>query len=67
LEYGSNAPDAPRNVFIDDNQFREKWLSLERYYICADKTQVERFQKLVGQEHLHTLAESGGKFVFSNQ
>ncbi len=67
LEYGSNAPDAPRDVFIDDNQFRERWLSLERYYVCADKTQVERFQKLVGRERLHTVAESGGKFVFANQ
>ncbi|MSV34285.1 MAG: glycosyltransferase family 39 protein [Bryobacterales bacterium] len=67
LEYGSNAPDAPQDVFLDDNQFRERWLSLERYYVCADKTQVERFQKLVGRDRLHTVAESGGKFVFANQ
>lgn len=67
LEYGSNAPDAPRDVFINDEQFRQRWLSLERYYVCADKTQVERFQKLVGQDHLRTVAGSGGKFVFSNQ
>ena len=67
LEYGSNAPGAPTDVFIDDAQFRERWLSLERYYVCADKTQVERFEKLVGRDRLHTLAESGGKFVFANQ
>jgi len=66
LEYGSNAPGAPQDVFIDETQFRERWLSGERYYICADKTQVERFEKLVGRDHLHTLAESGGKFVFAN-
>lgn len=67
LEYGSNAPDAPQDVFIDDTQFRERWLSLERYYIVADKTQVERFEKLAGRERLHIVAASGGKFVFSNQ
>ena len=67
LEYGSNAPGAPTNVFIDEGQFRERWLSLERYYVCADKTQVERFEKLVGRDRLHALAESGGKFVFANQ
>ncbi len=67
LEYGSNAPDAPRDVFIDDPQFRERWLSPDRYYICVEKPQVERFEKLVGRERLHTLIESGGKFVFTNQ
>ncbi len=67
LEYGSNAPDAPQDVFIDDNQFRERWLSGERYYVCADKSQMGRFEKLVGRDRLHTLAESGGKYVFANQ
>lgn len=67
LEYGSNAPDAPRDLFIDDAQFRERWLSPEAYYLCADKGQVERFEKLVGQENLYTLADSGGKFVFANR
>ena len=67
LEYGSNAPGAPPDVFIDDAQFRERWLSMERYYVCADKTQVERFEKLVGRDRLHALAESGGKFVFANR
>jgi len=67
LEYGSNAPDAPQDVFIDDAQFRERWLSPDLYYVCAEKPQTERFEKLVGRERLHTLIESGGKFVFSNQ
>jgi 4-amino-4-deoxy-L-arabinose transferase-like glycosyltransferase len=66
LEYGSNAPGAPE-VFIDDRQFRERWLSGERYYVCADQSQMERFKKLVGREHLHILAGSGGRFVFANQ
>jgi len=67
LEYGSNAPDAPQDVFIDDAQFRDRWLSGDRYYVCAEKPQTERFERLVGREQLHTLIESGGKFVFSNQ
>ena len=67
LEYGSNAPDAPRDVFIDDRQFAERWLSPELYYVVADKGQVQRFENLVGRESLYTLADSGGKFVFANR
>jgi len=67
LQYGSYAPDAPQDVFIDDNGFRERWLSGGLYYICVEKPQVARLEKLVGREALHTLIESGGKFVFSNR
>jgi hypothetical protein len=35
LEYGSNAPDAPR-VFIDDADFARLWLQKERYYRLAE-------------------------------
>jgi hypothetical protein len=66
LEYGSNAPDAPRDVFIDDAGFRDRWLSGDLYYICVEAPQVERLQTLVSREALHPVIESGGKFVFSN-
>jgi hypothetical protein len=67
LDYGSYAPDAPRDVFIDDAGFRERWLSGDLYYICVEKPQVERLEKLVSRGALHPVAESGGKFVFSNR
>jgi len=67
LEYGSNAPGAPQDVFIDDAQFRDRWLSVDRYYLCAAKPQTERLERLVGRERLHPLIESGGKLVFSNR
>jgi len=67
LEYGSYAPDAPRDVFIDDPGFRDRWLSQDLYYICVEKPQVERLEKLVGREALHPVIESGGKFVFRNR
>ncbi len=67
LEYGSYAPDAPRDVFIDDAGFRDRWLSENLYYICVEKPQVERLEKLVGPEALHPVIESGGKFVFRNR
>jgi len=66
LEYGSNAPGAP-DVFINDREFRDRWLTAEPYYVCADKAQRRRFEMLVGADHLHTLIESGGKLVFTNQ
>lgn len=67
LDYGSYAPDAPREVFIDDAGFRERWLSADLYYICVEKPQVERLEKLVSRDALHRVAESGGKFVFRNR
>jgi 4-amino-4-deoxy-L-arabinose transferase-like glycosyltransferase len=67
LEYGSYAPDAPGGVFIDDAEFRNRWLSEELYYICVESPQVERLEQLVSREALHPVIESGGKFVFRNR
>jgi 4-amino-4-deoxy-L-arabinose transferase-like glycosyltransferase len=67
LEYGSYAPDAPRDVFINDAGFRDRWLSQDLYYICVEAPQVERLEKLVSREALHPVIESGGKFVFRNR
>ena len=68
LEYGSNEPGVNAgDTFIDDGQFREKWLSPQRFYVLVEKPQIERFEKLVGRESLYTLADSGGKFVFANR
>ena len=67
LEYGSNAPNAPQGVFIDNAQFQQLWMSPERYYICVEKPREERLDRLVGRERLHVVAQSGGKSVFSNQ
>jgi hypothetical protein len=67
LEYGSNAPDAPRDVFIDDAQFVQKWRDpAGRYYLLADRAALPRFDNLVGRAALHTVAESGGKYLFTN-
>lgn len=67
LEYGSYAPDAPTDVFIDDAQFRERWLSRDLYYICVEGISVARLESLVGKDALHQIVESGGKFVFANR
>ena len=65
LEYGSNAPDAP-NVFIDDAKLKALWPSQARYYLVAEKPAVPRLAGLVGKDALHTVTESGGKFLFTN-
>jgi len=66
LVYGSYAPDAPQDVFIDDNDFRRCWQTPQRYYVVAEGPQVPRFERLVGKPALHTVAASGGKFLFTN-
>ncbi|MEI9815229.1 MAG: glycosyltransferase family 39 protein [Acidobacteriota bacterium] len=66
LEYGSHAPGAPQDVFIDDEQFRERWLSDALFYICVEGPALARLQGLVGKHRLYKIVESGGKFVFAN-
>jgi 4-amino-4-deoxy-L-arabinose transferase-like glycosyltransferase len=65
LEYGSYAPGAP-NVFINDTQFHDLWLTPERYYIVANESAMPRLEKLVGSEKLNLVAESGGKVLLTN-
>ncbi|HEY6343525.1 MAG TPA: glycosyltransferase family 39 protein [Bryobacteraceae bacterium] len=67
LEYGSWAPGAPASVFIRDGDFRERWRTVERYYICVEQPQVERLRQLAAPAALYPVAASGGKFVFSNR
>jgi len=65
LIYGSNAPDAP-DVFIDDQQWKQRWLGEPRSYIVADRQERARFVELVGGENITTVAESGGKMLLTN-
>ena len=65
LEYGSYAPGAPQ-VFIADPQFAEIWANSAPCYLVTDGTQLSRLGALLGPDHLHKVAESGGKFLFSN-
>jgi len=67
LVYGSYAPDAPKHVFIEDGDLRQLWPQVQRYYLVAEGPQVGRLEKLVGKDALHVVAESGGKFLFTNQ
>jgi 4-amino-4-deoxy-L-arabinose transferase-like glycosyltransferase len=66
LVYGSYAPDAPPDVFIDDREFQTLWTGRARYYIVVEGPQVPRLARLVGEPALHTVAASGGKFLFTN-
>jgi 4-amino-4-deoxy-L-arabinose transferase-like glycosyltransferase len=65
LEYGSYAPNAPKDVFIKDADLPALWSSPQRYYLVAEAPQLPRLKRLVGR--LVTIRESGGKYLFSNQ
>jgi 4-amino-4-deoxy-L-arabinose transferase-like glycosyltransferase len=65
LIYGSYAPGAPE-VFLDDAEFAQRWGSAERHYLVASAAELPRFEKLVGGDSLHTVAQSGGKVLISN-
>jgi hypothetical protein len=66
LVYGSYAPDAPQGIFLEDGELRQRWEEPERTYLVAEGPQVVRLQGLVGAGALHTVASSGGKFLFTN-
>jgi 4-amino-4-deoxy-L-arabinose transferase-like glycosyltransferase len=66
LIYGSYAPGAP-NVFLLDGEWKDRWLSPQRYYLVADSGKEPEFEKLVGKNTLFLVAQSGGKMVLTNQ
>ena len=66
LVYGSYAPGAP-DVFLNDAQWRDRWLGPERYYLVATNEEEPRFEKLVGKSALFPVKQSGGKMVLTNQ
>jgi 4-amino-4-deoxy-L-arabinose transferase-like glycosyltransferase len=66
LDYGSYAPDAPQDVFIDDRDFQQRWPRQDRYYLVAEGLQAPRLERLVGKTALHVVAVSGGKYLFTN-
>jgi len=65
LEYGSYAPGSP-DVFIDDAQFKQRWLDSQLYFLVAYPNQLQQLENLVGHDQLNVLASSGGKLVFTN-
>jgi hypothetical protein len=65
LEYGAYAPGVP-DVFIGDADFKNLWIKPQRYYLLATGSAVGRMQDLVGSSQLALVAESGGKYLFTN-
>jgi 4-amino-4-deoxy-L-arabinose transferase-like glycosyltransferase len=65
LEYGSYAPGSPA-VFIDDTAFMRLWSGTIRYYLVTDSSGFARLSALADPAHFHQIAESGGKFLFTN-
>lgn len=66
LEYGAAAPDAPA-VFLTDSEFVDLWKGNQRLYLVGTNKAVARAVSLVGQDHLETVALSGGKALVTNE
>jgi len=66
LDYGSYAPDAPKDVFIDDGEFRRLWSSEARYYLVVEGPKAERLEQVAGKTRFHVQRFSGGKYLFTN-
>ena len=65
LEYGSYAPNSP-SVFINDAAFMRLWSGTIRYYLVTDSSGLARLSALAGPARFHRIAESGGKYLFTN-
>jgi len=66
LDYGSYAPDAPQDVFIDDAEFKRLWSSEARYYLVVEGPKAERLEQLAGKTRFHMEKFSGGKYLVTN-
>jgi hypothetical protein len=66
LVYGSYAPDAPKDVFIGDEDFRRLWTGAERFYLVVEGPKVKRLQGLTTANRFHLILASGGKYLFTN-
>jgi hypothetical protein len=67
LEYGSYAPNAPQDVFINDRDLARAWGEPQRSYLLAEAPAVIHLEQIVGKGALHEIAESGGKYLFTNK
>ncbi|HST22392.1 MAG TPA: hypothetical protein VLR90_14810, partial [Blastocatellia bacterium] len=65
LQYGSYFKDAPR-IFLNDEDLKKMWSDTGRIYLFTDSTQLEKVTDGLGTP-IHTLAESGGKLILTNQ
>ena len=66
LEYGSYAPDAPP-LFIEDADLSRLWQQPQRYYLVLRDENVPHLLQVVPRDHLHLVADIGGKSLYSNQ
>lgn len=53
-------------MLIGDDEFRRLWAGPQRQYLLAEGGRVSRVRELAGCESLHLVAQSGGKFLFTN-
>jgi 4-amino-4-deoxy-L-arabinose transferase-like glycosyltransferase len=66
LEYGSYAPDAPRDVFISNADLIRFWRSPDRYYLVAEGPRLPKIAAILGTRPIE-LASAGGKYLLTNR
>ena len=66
LEYGSYAPDAPQDVFIDEPRFQKLWAGSDRYYLVAEGPRMPQITRLTGNQPIY-IKQAGGKFLIANR
>ena len=66
LEYGSYAPDAPQDVFIDDARVPAVMEQRAGITWWWKARQAERLEQLAGKARFHVQKFSGGKYLFTN-
>lgn len=66
LEYGSNAPGAPR-VFVGDADLAKMWKAPERCYLLAGSASIARIQHIIAPATFTVVKESGGNYLLTNR
>jgi 4-amino-4-deoxy-L-arabinose transferase-like glycosyltransferase len=66
LEYGSNAPGAPK-VFIGEEEIADLWQSRDRQYLVVVEKELPGIEKLVGKDRLYLVKQTADRYLFSNR
>ena len=66
LEYGSYAPDAPQDVFIDDAEFQRLWKSERDTTWWWNGLRPSDWSNWRAKRRFHVQSFSGGKYLVTN-
>jgi hypothetical protein len=54
-------------VFLDDNGLKAEWDKPQLVWLVVEGPKLDTIEKLLGQDHVCRVMESGGKWLLANR